>query len=193
MTRIAANGRRWLAPAVVVVLVACGGSPSASTSSGAPGGTQAPASPAVLAEGVISTDAEEYRISFAPDGTTAWFSRSDAFFPQSREATIMESQLVDGTWSEPSVAEFSGEHPDLDPWVAPDGESIYFSSIRPVDGEERSDVELFRVDREADGWSEPVHLADLGSPTDELGASVDEDGTVWFASDRSGGAGGWDI
>ncbi len=192
MTRIVAIGRRWLAPAVVVVLAACGGSPITSTS-GASAESTAPASPVVLAEGVISTDAEEYRISFAPDGATAWFARSDAFFPQSREATIMESRLVDGTWSEPTVAEFSGEHPDLDPWVSPDGESIYFSSIRPVDGEERSDVELFRVDREGDGWSEPVHLADLGSPTDELGASVDEDGTVWFASDRSGGAGGWDI
>lgn len=176
----------------MLVLAACGGAPSASIDSPSTA-SAAPASPSVLAVGVISTDAEEYRISFAPDGSTAYFARSDAFFPQSREATIMESRLVDGAWGEPTVVEFSGEHPDLDPWVAPDGESIYFSSIRPVDGEERSDVELFRVDREGDGWSEPVHLADLGSPADELGPSVDAGGTVWFASDRSGGAGGFDI
>ena len=179
-----------------MLLVGCAGSPAAtpSTTSSTPSaGSQAPVEPAVLGAGVISTNAEEYRISFTPDGATAYFARSDAFFPQSRDATIMESRLVDGAWTEPTVAAFSGEHPDIDPWVAPDGESIYFSSIRPVDGVERSDVELFRVDREADGWSKPAHLVALASPGDELGASVDADGVVWFASDRAGGAGGWDI
>jgi Tol biopolymer transport system component len=38
-----------------------------------------------------------------------------------------------------------------------------------------------------------VHLAALGSETDELGASVSADGTIWFASDRPGGSGGWDL
>jgi Tol biopolymer transport system component len=189
-----ATARRWCATAGVLLLVGCAAAPTGS-SSGAQAASQTPSEPVVLADGVISTAAEEYRISFTPDGSTAYFARSEAFFPQSRQATIMEAHLVDGTWSEPAVAEFSGTHPDIDPWVSPDGASIYFSSIRPVDGTERSDVELFRVDRDGDGdgWGEPVHLADLGSPGDELGASVDANGTVWFASDRPGGAGGWDI
>lgn len=147
----------------------------------------------LFGDGVISTDDEEYRISFAPDGRSAYFARSAGFFPQAREATIMETRLVDGEWSEPTVAAFSGTHPDIDPWVSPDGDSIYFSSIRPVDGEPRTDAEIFRVDREGDGWGEPVHLAELGSTDDELGASVTSDGIVWFASDRPGGAGGWDL
>lgn len=142
---------------------------------------------------MISTRAEEWRISFTPDGQTAYFARSDGFFPQTRDATIMATTLVDGEWSEPVVAAFSGEFPDIDPWVSPDGDSIYFSSIRPVDGEPRRDAELFRVDRDGDGWSEPVHLAVLGSEVDELGLSVAEDGTAIFASDRRGGAGGWDL
>ena len=148
---------------------------------------------AVFGEGVVSTRAEEWRISFTPDGETAYFARSEGFFPQTRDATIMETTLVDGTWSEPVVASFSGEFPDIDPWVSPDGESIYFSSIRPVEGEPRRDAELFRVDREGDTWSEPVHLSVLGSEVDELGLSVAEDGSAIFASDRRGGAGGWDL
>ncbi len=149
--------------------------------------------PAVFAEGLISTQAEEWRISFTPDGQTAYFARSDGFFPQTREATIMETSVVDGVWSEPVVAAFSGEFPDIDPWVSPDGEHIYFSSIRPIGGETRGDVELFRVDRTEDGWSEPVHLAELGSELDELGLSVAADGTAVFASDRPGAVGGWDL
>lgn len=157
-------------------------------------GAEATAPPAaVFEEGVVSTRAEEWRISFTPDGGTAYFARSEGFFPQTRDATIMETTLIDGTWSEPVVAPFSGEFPDIDPWVSPDGARIYFSSIRPVDGEPRRDAELFRVDREADGWSEPVHLAALGSELDELGLSVAADGSAIFASDRPGGEGGWDL
>ena len=171
-------------------------SPPASVASPSPAASEVPSTPPepeVLAADVISTDAEEYRISFTPDGTTAYFARGDAFFPQSRRATILVSRLEDGDWTEPEVASFSGEHPDIDPWVAPDGSYILFSSIRPVGGETRHDAELFRVDREGDAWGEPIHLASLGSASDELGASVATDGTIVFASDRAGGAGGWDL
>lgn len=163
-------------------------SPTASASA-----EPSPAFASVFAEGVVSGPDEEYRISFAPDGLTAWFARGTGFFPETREATIMETRFVDGAWTDPTTASFSGTYPDIDPWISPDGASIYFSSIRPVGDEERTDVEIFRVDRVGDGWSEPVHLADLGSERDELGASVDEAGAVWFASDRPGGVGGWDL
>ena len=142
---------------------------------------------------VISTEDEEYRISFSPDGTTALFARGDGFFPQTRQATIYETRLEDGTWTEPTVATFSGAYPDIDPWFSPDGASVYFSSIRPVDEEPRRDAELFRVDRDGSGWSDPVHLASLGSDGDELGASVAADGTVVFASDRGSQGADWDL
>ena len=172
-------------------------SPSSSTAPSASVGIEPSASTApeasVFAAGSISSDDEEYRITFTPDGGTAYFARGTGFFPQSRRATILESRLVDGEWSEPVPASFSGAYPDIDPWVSPDGESLYFSSIRPVDGVERRDAEVWRVDREGDGWSDPVHLAAVGSDGDELGASVSADGVLWFASDRPGGAGGWDL
>ena len=195
---------------LVVVLSACSGtgaSPSASTAapaspepteavppSASAGASEAiTAEPLVMAEGIISTDAEEYRISFTPDGATAYFGRGDGFFPQTRDATIYETRLEDGEWTEPEVASFSGEYADIDPWVSPDGTYLLFSSIRPVGDETRRDVELFRVNREGDGWGEPIHLESLGSDGDELGASVAEDGTLIVASDRSGGVGGWDL
>lgn len=149
--------------------------------------------PSVFAPSVISSDDEEYRISFTPDGQTAYFARGTGFFPQSRKATILESSLVDGSWTEPIPASFSGTYPDIDPWVAPDGASLFFSSIRPLDGVDRSDAEIWRVDRVGDAWGEPVHVAAVGSDGDELGASVSADGVIWFASDRPGGAGGWDL
>ncbi len=165
--------------------------PSASVDVEPSASTAAEAS--VFAAGSISSDDEEYRITFTPDGETAYFARGTGFFPQSRKATILESRLVDGAWTEPVPASFSGTYPDIDPWVSPDGESLYFSSIRPVDGAEVGDAEVWRVDRTGDGWGEPVHVAAVGSDGDELGASVSADGVLWFASDRPGGAGGWDL
>lgn len=173
--------------------VAAPASPAPASATPTPTASTQAAAAEVFAPDAISGEDEEYRITFSPDGTVAYFARGTGFFPQTREATILESHLVDGEWSQPTVAPFSGAFPDIDPWISPDGASIYFSSIRPVDGVERDDAELFRVDRDGDGWTAPVHLAALGSSGDELGASVSDAGRIVFASDRPGGSGGWDL
>lgn len=149
--------------------------------------------PALFAKDVISSPLEEYRISFAPDGRTIYFARSRAFFPVSRQSAILTSQWQNGTWSEPQTAPFSGRWADIDPFVTPDGRRIYFSSIRPVDGEERTDSDLWYVERRGSGWSEAIHVSGVNSRHDELYPSLAPDGTLYFGSDRPDGRGGWDI
>jgi hypothetical protein len=149
----------------------------------------------LFAPGVISTAREEWRITFSPDGRTAYWAVSDEFFPISRQASIVTSRFRDGAWSAPEVAPFSGVHSDIDPHLAPDGRTLFWSSIRPVDGVERADADLWMVVRTRDGsWSTPIHLGpSVNTAADELYPSVAADGTLYFASDRSGGLGGWDI
>ncbi|NUT31837.1 MAG: hypothetical protein HOV79_02070 [Hamadaea sp.] len=141
----------------------------------------------VFAPGVISTEVEEYRIVFDAGGNTAYFGRSQEFFPAARQATIMVTHKTDGVWCPPVPAPFSGVHSDLDPFVTPDGGKLFFSSIRPVGGVPRTDVDLWVVDRVRDGWGEPRHLGAVNSEADELYPSVAADGTLYFASDRTGG------
>jgi hypothetical protein len=82
----------------------------------------------------------------------------------------------------------------MDPFLSPDGKTLHFSSIRPVNGQERTDADLWRVRRTRDGgWGEPEHLGAPNSPADELYSSAAADGTLYFASERAGGLGGWDI
>lgn len=157
--------------------------------------------PAVFAPGVVSTEQEEYRITFTPDGRTAYFARSAVFFPFSRQATIMQTRRTATGWSEPVVATFSGRYPDLDPFVTSDGSQLYFSSIRPVGGEVRADADVWVVDRTPAGWSEPRHAGAVnetgtnagGEPVDDLYPTVTPDGTLYVGSNRDGGVGGWDI
>ncbi|WP_295815806.1 hypothetical protein [uncultured Deinococcus sp.] len=152
--------------------------------------------PALFLPSVVSGPDEEFRVTFTPDGKTMYFARSakGAWFPQSRKATIYQSTLQGGYWTVPVVAPFSGTHSDIDPFVSPDGQRLYFSSIRPVNGQTRQDADLWMVERRGDGWSEPVHLGDtVNSPRDDLYPSVDRQGTLYFGSEREFDASGWDI
>lgn len=149
--------------------------------------------PEPFAPGIVSSDDEEYQITFTPDGSRAYFARADAFFPASRQATIYETRRVDGAWTAPTVAPFSGTYSDIDPFITPDGSKLFFSSIRPVAGATRTDLDVWYVERVGDGWGEPVHTGALNSPSDELYPSVAADGTLYVGSDRAGGLGGWDI
>ncbi len=143
----------------------------------------APQIAGIFAPGVISDANEQWRITFTPDGKTAYFASSEKFFPFTRKATIFTSSFADGAWTKPSVAPFSGEFSDIDPFITPDGRSLYFSSIRPVAGAARSDIDLWKVERTGQGWGPPIHLGpEVNSPGDELYPSVSADGTIYFAS-----------
>ncbi len=137
----------------------------------------------VFAPGTISDSAEQWRITFTPDGRTAYFASSEKFFPFTRQATIFFSNFVDGAWTKPSVAPFSGEFSDTDPFISPDGRTLYFSSIRPVDGAARGDIDLWKVESTGQGWGQPIRLGpEVNSPDDELYPSLSADGTIYFAS-----------
>jgi hypothetical protein len=156
-----------------------------------------PARAEIFAPGVISDGGWQYRITFTPDGGTAYFTVADGFFPRSRRATIHRSQRQrDGSWSAPEVAPFSGAHTDIDPFITPDGRRLYFSSIRPENGAERADLDLFVMERTAAGWGPPVRLGpEVNSAQDELYASLDAAGNLYFASGPFGPSPGsaWNI
>jgi Tol biopolymer transport system component len=146
--------------------------------------------PEIFAPGVISDNREQWRITFTPDGKTAYFATSSQFFPFTRRATIYVSHYSRGEWSTPEVTPFSGTHSDIDPFLSPNGQRLYFSSIRPLDGSNipvnpwTQDIDLWMVERTPHGWSEPIHLGrEVNRPgTDEIYPSVSADGTLYFAS-----------
>ncbi len=133
----------------------------------------------LFAEGAIPSEWENYRVTFTPSGDTAYFAAGAQFFPFSREATIYEMVREGAGWSSPTPAPFSGTHSDIDPFVAPDGRHLYFSSIRPMEGELRDAVDLWRVPREGLGWGTPERLT-ISSARDDLFPSVDGEGRLYF-------------
>lgn len=173
-----------IAGAVVLALAAVG------TPAHASSGAQ------LFAPGVISSsDKWEYRLSFTPDGKTAYFTRANDNWFVTDTSQVMVSHRTGRGWSPPTVTSFSGVHKDIDPVITPDGATLFFASIRPVDGQQRTDSDIWMVQRTADGgWGEPRNVgAGVNSPSDELYPSVTADGTLYFSSSRPGGLGDHDI
>ncbi|MCY1036096.1 Xaa-Pro aminopeptidase [Corallococcus sp. BB11-1] len=172
----------FLALSVVTVSGTAGAQalePESSSASGPwcePGGN-------LFAPGEISLeDRSEYRLVFDPDGRTAYYHvESD----QPPYQAIYVTRLRNGNYGPGEVVSFSGTYKDSDPFVSPDGQSLFFSSTRPVNGgPEREDTDLWVAHRvQGGGWGEPEHLgARVNTPKQELYVSVTRDGTLYFAS-----------
>jgi Tol biopolymer transport system component len=125
-----------------------------------------------------------------PDGRTRLFQRSDA-----HTSKIFESDMIDGSWSPPVVASFSGSWFDQFPAMSPDGSYLIFESNRPAsDGAAERLSNLWRVDRTSSGWSVPVRLpATVNISKRIYGHSVAANGDIYFMSstEPSGKDAGW--
>jgi Tol biopolymer transport system component len=134
--------------------------------------------PTIFAPGVISGPAHDGSPSFMPDGKTLFFTRSG-----SSAGTIMESHLVDGHWTTPEIAPFSGQWNDQHAAVAPDGSYLIFVSTRPVTGITERVAHIWRTDRTASGWTTPQHLSAAVNLGPRIFApSIAADGTIYFLS-----------
>lgn len=150
-----------------------------------------------FAPGTISTPGlNEGRLAFTPDRQTIYWHVNEIPGPPGSDAlyTIMTATRTASGWSQPDVASFSGigNFADSDPVVSLDGQSLVFSSNRPGTAGAYPLNDLWIVHRTADGWGEPVNLgSNVNSPGNELYASLDAAGNLYFASDRDRGQ--WDI
>lgn len=145
--------------------------------------------PRVFAPGVISGPANDAAATFAPDGRTVYFFRSNG-----EDYDIMESQFEGAQWSSPRIAPFSGQWRDLEPTMAPDGSYLIFASSRPIDGSGKPidghwggklhagrGGHLWRVDRVGTGWSKPVLLPETVNHWDStFSPAIASDGSLYF-------------
>ena len=150
------------------------------------------ATPLIFAPGTISTGDDESHPAFTPDGATIYFIKNT---PDFAFWTICSSRLVEGKWTTPEVAPFSGQYRDADPFITADGKHFLFISARPVGDKPKRDLDIWVMDRQADGrWGEPRQAGgDINSEANEWFPTMTSDGTIYFGSERAGGRGGVDI
>jgi hypothetical protein len=152
-------------------------------------GTTGGESPRLFAPGIISGAADDLSPAFTPDGKEVYFTRRNR-----SGGMILVSRLVDGVWSDPQIAPFSGKWNDLEPAMAPDGSFLVFASNRPIspgekviDGNYNGQIvkagggNLWRVDRNRDEWGEPYRLpTTINQGNATFSPAVADDGSVYF-------------
>lgn len=153
------------------------------------------AQPTVFAPGVISGPLADWSAVFTPDGRTVYFVRGD------QNPMLMESHLEADKWSAPRPAPFSGHWHDLDPAMAPDGSYLLFVSNRPITLRGKpldlvnqgkvyagGGMNIWRVDRQGDGWSEPVRLPPvINTSAFTFAPNVAADDTLYYIGQTSDG------
>jgi hypothetical protein len=140
----------------------------------------------------VSGPLSEYNYSESDDGKLAVFARSEADFARAR---IMVTRRTGRGWSTPAPIGFSDpRYRDSDPWLTPDGRTLYFVSDRPTPARPgKRDLDIWRAIRQGEGWSAPEHLSNaVNGAGEELGPELHA-GVLYFATARRSGMGGLDI
>src|SRR5512133_2672165 len=143
-----------------------------------------PATGAVrVGPGWLSGPRNDYNLSVDSAQRRLVFARSDAEFANSR---VWIAERGPAGWSAPREAPFSvPDQRDSDPWLTPDGRTLYFVSSRPAPGRGagRTDLDVWRVAIDASGAFGP----EVNSEKDELGPELHQ-GWLYFGSSRPGPA-----
>ena len=145
---------------------------------------EAPPTPELIGEGVISTPDDELGGSISPDGQTLYFERS---VPPHYLYVLYESRRVGGGWGPPRVLPFSGLYRDTDPVLSPDGKTMLFASDRPVQGVDRHHFYIWQARKTPSGWSEPTLLpGPVNDGFNQVFCSIARNGNLYFTSSRKG-------
>ena len=140
----------------------------------------------------ISSVFSERDMAISPDGTEMMYTIVTG---QHVFSSIIILKKGAKGWSAPSIAPFSGQYRDLEPAYSPDGNKIFFSSNRPVEGKSSTDFDIWVVEKINGVWqSNPKNLgAPINTPRDEFYPSVTESGNLYFTAEYEGGVGKEDI
>lgn len=132
----------------------------------------------------LSGTRNDYNLSTDSGQRAMVFARSAANFKDSR---IWFARRDGNGWGEAAEAPFTDpRYRDSDPWLTPDGRTLYFVSNRPLSGEvPNASLDIWRVDLENGSFGVPERLDALASDGEELGPEL-HDGWLYFNSSRKG-------
>ncbi|RYU91683.1 hypothetical protein EWM62_07020 [Mucilaginibacter terrigena] len=149
--------------------------------------------PALFAKGVVSTGLSNRDFTISLAGDEIFYTIQH---PKFIASVIIRLAKVNGKWGKPEVAPFSGVFRDLEAAFSPDGKTLFFSSDRPVTGNQpKRDFDIWKVSKTGDGgWGKPENLGTtVNTAKNEFYSSVAKSGNLYFTVEAPYGKGGEDI
>jgi Tol biopolymer transport system component len=131
---------------------------------------------------------------FSPDGC-------EVFYVPWSTLKMETMKQKNGVWTKPRTVLIASEHDAENPWFTADGIRMFFTSTRPLEAKGLKGKEKFwneniwYVDREQDGWSEPVPLGpEVNSMDLHWQFSIDDhNNDLFFSASSEESGGGSDI
>ncbi len=143
----------------------------------------------VFAPGTVSTGLNERDILVHPDGSTIWYG-----FMGQGLATIMETRLKDGHWTEPAPVPFHGDEAFacFEPTLSKDGRTVLFLSNRAALDQEQgqgwANQNLFRSRLVNGSWTGAEAVpGPITTDAAEYFPSLAADGTLYFSREDGQG------
>ena len=135
--------------------------------------------PAVFAPGIVSNEWGNRDIAISPEGDELFYTIQ---YGRGLISAIMHSKKINGKWSEPDVALFSGMYNDLEPAFSADGEKLFFVSNRPLSNEGKpKDYDVWFVIKKNGAWGNAQNIgAPVNSDKDEFYPSLTKKGDIYF-------------
>lgn len=140
----------------------------------------------------VNSGSHNGAVALTPDGQYMIFSAYEHNVPGSGRTDLYSARRIEGEWTDVQnlgVA-INSEYWDSNPSLSSDGMTLYFASDRPGKG----GTDLYYSQRTREGWTKAMPINSLNTASDELSPFIGADNnTFTFASNRSGGEGGYDI
>ncbi len=133
----------------------------------------------IFAEGTISDQFGNRDMAISPNGDEMFYTLQSS---NGVVNAILYSKKINGKWTAPEVAPFSGLYSDMEPAFSPDGSKLYFSSNRPLSGAgKRKDYDIWFVTKDDGAWINPQNMGvPVNSDKNEYYASVTKSGNIYF-------------
>jgi hypothetical protein len=135
--------------------------------------------PAIFAPGIVSDQFGNRDMAISPKGNELFYTLQ---YSRGLISVILYSQKINGKWTSPVVASFSGLYNDLEPVFTVDGNKLYFVSNRPLQQKgEKKDYDIWYVVKENGNWLSPINIGSpVNSDKDEFYPSVTKAGSIYF-------------
>ncbi|MGB5980588.1 MAG: OmpA family protein [Nonlabens sp.] len=145
----------------------------------------------------INTKTHESNASFTVNGEIMFFSRTNKNRVEIKgqkiaHVQVLKADLLDGAWENIEILPFSSDYYSTQhPYLDKEEPKLYFSSDMASSG----NFDLYYVEIDKNGtYSKPQRLDDgINTEYREHFPFIDDDGSLYFASDRPEGYGGLDI
>ncbi len=137
----------------------------------------------VFGPGIISDGYSNRDMALSPDGNDLYYTLQWSY---GLFSVILHSKKINGEWTKPETALFSGRFNDLEPAYSPDGQKLYFTSNRPLPGSDSAkDYDIWYMRRKGNDWEGPFNAGTkINTGKDEFYPSQATSGNLYFTRDN---------